>query len=38
MSKLKSFDEFVNENLVSKGEYNFYGPGFFTAVSTETSK
>ena len=27
MSKLKSFDEFVNENLVSKGEYNFYGPG-----------
>ena len=27
MSKLKSFDEFVNENLVTKGEYNFYGPG-----------
>ena len=27
MSKLKSFDEFVNENLVTKGTYNFYGPG-----------
>ena len=27
MSKLKSFDDFVNENLVAKGEYNFYGPG-----------
>jgi len=27
MSNLKSFDEFVNENLVTKGEYNFYGPG-----------
>jgi len=27
MSKLKSFEEFVNENLVAKGEYNFYGPG-----------
>jgi hypothetical protein len=27
MSKLKSFEDFVNENLVTKGEYNFYGPG-----------
>ena len=27
MNKLKSFDDFVNENLVAKGEYNFYGPG-----------
>lgn len=27
MSKIKSFDDFVNENLVAKGEYNFYGPG-----------
>lgn len=27
MNELKSFDDFVNENLVAKGEYNFYGPG-----------
>ena len=27
MNKIKSFDEFVNENLVTKGVYNHYGPG-----------
>ena len=27
MSKLKSFDEFVNENLVLSGNYSYYGPG-----------
>jgi len=27
MSKLKNFDEFVNENLVIGGNYNYFGPG-----------
>ena len=27
MSKLKNFDEFVNENLVIGGTYKHFGPG-----------
>ena len=27
MAKLKSFDEFCNESLVLRADYNYYGPG-----------
>ena len=38
MAKLQSFDEFCNESLVLRSNYNYYGPGSLDPIINQLLK